>query len=132
MVKIPLPRPYAGLRSLRSYDAGQGGLRLQLATTAPPGLPCLDLSIGLSLFSTGPCGGENAWGTNGNGVMQDGAEITMNLQYAAGHTGDFRMAYSCGATTENDMSGVRCSPWRAGCCRRFHLQRGRGGGRVGW
>ena len=113
MVKIPLPRPYAGLRSLRSYDAGQGGLRLQLATTAPPGLPCLDLSIGLSLFSTGPCGGENAWGTNGNGVMQDGAEITMNLQYAAGHTGDFQMAYSCAGTTENDLEAVRYTPLAA-------------------
>jgi len=63
----------------------------------------------------GPCGGENAWGTNGNGVMQDGAEITMNLQYAAGHTGDFRMAYSCGATTENDMSGAAAEIPAADC-----------------
>ena len=35
-------------------------------------------------------------------------EITMNLQYAAGHTGTFEMAYSCGGTTENDLKAVRC------------------------
>ena len=34
-------------------------------------------------------------------------EITMNLQYAAGHTGTFEMAYSCGGTTEDDLSKVR-------------------------
>ena len=34
-------------------------------------------------------------------------QITMNLQYAAGHTGTFEMAYSCGGTTEDDLSKVR-------------------------
>ena len=29
----------------------------------------------------------NAWGTNGNAMGEDGMQITMNLQYAAGHTG---------------------------------------------
>ena len=43
-------------------------------------------------------------------------QITMNLQYAAGHTGTFEMAYSCGGTTEDDLSAVRRSYWRAACC----------------
>ena len=43
-------------------------------------------------------------------------EITMNLQYAAGHTGTFEMAYSCGGTTEDDLSAVSRSYWRAACC----------------
>ena len=63
----------------------------------------------LLLFSTGACGGVNAWGTNGNAVGEDGMQITMNLQYAAGHTGSFEMAYSCGGTTEDDLKAVRCS-----------------------
>ena len=50
------------------------------------------------------------WGANGNAMGQDGMEITMNIQYAAGHTGTFEMAYSCGGTTENDLKAVRCSP----------------------
>jgi len=54
----------------------------------------------------GACGGENTWGTNGNAVGQDGMEITMNLQYAAGHNGDFRMAFACGGTTQNDLSAA--------------------------
>ena len=58
-------------------------------------------------YLTGACGGENQWGTNGNAVGQDGMQITMNLQYAAGHTGTFEMAYSCGGTTEDDLSAVR-------------------------
>eukprot|EP00964_Phaeocystis_antarctica_P066238 scaffold40010_cov58-Phaeocystis_antarctica.AAC.3 len=40
---------------------------------------------------------------------EDGMQITMNLQYAAGHTGTFEMAYSCGGTTEDDLKAVRCS-----------------------
>ena len=67
-------------------------------------------------YLTGACGGENQWGTNGNAVGQDGMQITMNLQYAAGHTGTFEMAYSCGGTTEDDLSAVRRSYWRAACC----------------
>ena len=52
----------------------------------------------------------------------------MNLQYAAGHNGDFRMAFACGGTTQNDLSAVRCSPGRA---RPGNPQRrGRGVGRV--
>lgn len=54
----------------------------------------------------GPCGGEDAWGTNGNAVGQDGMEFTMNLQYAAGHTGTFEMAYSCGDTSENGLAAA--------------------------
>jgi len=61
----------------------------------------------------GACGGENQWGTNGNAVGQDGMEITMNLQYAAGHTGTFEMAYSCGGTTEDDLSAAGAK--LAGC-----------------
>ena len=34
-------------------------------------------------------------------------QITMNLQYAAGHTGTFEMAFACGGTTEDDLSAVR-------------------------
>ena len=30
----------------------------------------------------------------------------MNLQYAAGYTGDFRMAFACGGTTQNDLSAA--------------------------
>ena len=52
----------------------------------------------------------NAWGTNGNAVGEDGMQITMNLQYAAGHTGSFEMAYACGSTTQDDLKAVRCSP----------------------
>ena len=52
----------------------------------------------------------NAWGTNGNAMGEDGMQITMNLQYAAGHTGSFEMAYSCGGTTQDDLKAVRCSP----------------------
>jgi len=52
----------------------------------------------------GACGGEDTWGANGNALGQDGQEITLNLQYAAGHTGDFRMAYSCAGTEQNDMA----------------------------
>ena len=55
----------------------------------------------------------NAWGTNGNAVGEDGMQITMNLQYAAGHTGDFQMAYSCAGTTENDLEAVRYTPLAA-------------------
>jgi len=51
----------------------------------------------------GPCGGEDVWGTNGNGVGQDGMSVTLNLQYAAGHTGTFEMAFSCTDTTENAL-----------------------------
>ena len=59
-------------------------------------------------FYAGPCGGEDAWDTNGHTVGQDGMSFTMNLQYAAGHTGTFEMAYSCGDTTENGLAAVRC------------------------
>ena len=59
-------------------------------------------------FHAGPCGGEDAWGTNGYAVGHDGMEFTMNLQYGAGHTGTFEMAYSCGDTTENGLAAVRC------------------------
>ena len=87
----------------------------------PQFVGCLHLAIRLALelrsksvlsFYAGPCGGENGWGTNGNAVGQDGMEITMNLQYAAGHTGTFEMAYSCGDTSENGLAAVRCSHCR--------------------
>ena len=37
-------------------------------------------------------------------------EFTMNLQYAAGHTGTFEMSFSCTDTSENGLSAVRCLP----------------------
>ena len=62
----------------------------------------------------GPCGGENAWGTNGNGVGQDGMSMTLNLVYAAGHTGTFEMAFACGDTTETALAAASAK-LSAGC-----------------
>ena len=95
--------------------------RIRRRPRRPQILACLHQPIRLALelrsnlelsFYAGPCGGEDAWGTNGNAVGQDGMEITMNLQYAAGHTGTFEMAYSCGDTSENGLAAVRCSHCR--------------------
>ena len=59
----------------------------------------------------------------------DGMSFTMNLQYAAGHTGTFEMAYSCAGTTENDMANVRCSHWASGL---LPSTRNVGAGVGGW
>ena len=45
-------------------------------------------------------------------------EFTMNLQYAAGHSGAFEMAFSCGDTTENGLAAVRCGHCRTACLQR--------------
>ena len=103
--------------------------RIRRRPRRPQILACLHQPIRLALelrsnlelsFYAGPCGGEDAWGTNGNAVGQDGMEFTMNLQYAAGHTGTFEMAYSCGDTSENGLAAVRCSHCRtaAACLQR--------------
>ena len=93
----------------------------------PQAIACLHLASRLALelrsssvlsFYAGPCGGENAWGTNGNAVGQDGMEFTMNLQYAAGHTGTFEMSFSCTDTSENGLSAVRCGHCRTACLQR--------------
>ena len=86
---------------------------------SPPSGLALELRANSVLsFYAGPCGGEDAWGTNGNAVGQDGMEFTMNLQYAAGHTGTFEMAYSCGDTSENGLAAVRCGHCRTACLQR--------------
>ena len=50
-----------------------------------------------------PCGGANTFGSNGIGTMKDGDTITLDMRYAAGHNGAFRMAYACNG--ENTLSG---------------------------
>ena len=45
-------------------------------------------------------------------------EFTMNLQYAAGHTGTFEMAFSGGDTSENGLAAVRCGHCRTACLQR--------------
>lgn len=54
----------------------------------------------------GPCGGQNTFGSNGQGTITDGDQVTLNINYAAGHRSNanaFRMAYACGTTTQNAM-----------------------------
>ena len=67
--------------------------------------------------------------------------MTLNIQYAAGHTGQFEMAYSCTDTDQDGMSEVRrpFSPPEAhrvqrGCCPpTTHPQRkGRGAAAGSW
>lgn len=55
----------------------------------------------------GACGTNAAFGSNGVGTIQDGAEVSLKINYAAGHASNanrFRMAFSCGATTPNDLA----------------------------
>jgi len=57
----------------------------------------------------GPCGGTNSFGQNGVGAVVDGDTVTLEINYAAGHTGAqqaFRMALSCGDTTENAVEAL--------------------------
>ena len=43
-----------------------------------------------------PCGGAREFGANGVGQAQDGDTVTLDMRYAAGHNGAFRMAFACG------------------------------------
>lgn len=43
-----------------------------------------------------PCGGARTFGSNGIGTIQDGDTVTLAMRYAAGHNGQFRMAFACG------------------------------------
>lgn len=47
----------------------------------------------------GACGNNAAFGANGVGIAKDGDTVTLDINYAAGHNGGFRMAYSCGDTS---------------------------------
>ena len=58
----------------------------------------------------GACGGGAAFGANGIGTISDGETVTLNINYAAGHRSAqnaFRMAYTCGDTSQN---GVEAAP----------------------
>jgi len=63
----------------------------------------------------GPCGGEDAWGTNGHSIGQDGMDITLSLSYAAGHTGTFEMAFACGANTTENALAASSAKLSTGC-----------------
>jgi len=57
----------------------------------------------------GACGGNAAFGANGVGTVTDGQEVTLNINYAAGHNSPnnrFRMAYSCAGTGQNDLANA--------------------------
>jgi len=41
-------------------------------------------------------GGRAAFGSNGVATLKDGDTVTYAMRYAAGHNGNFRMAYACG------------------------------------
>ena len=74
----------------------------------------------------GACGSNAAWGSNGQGVIQDGARVSLKINYAAGHNSPqnrFRMAMSCGATTPNDLAATAAELTTA-----THLCEGTGGG----
>jgi len=57
----------------------------------------------------GACGGQNTWGSNGQANGVDGQEVTMNINYAAGHASNqnvFSMAYSCTDTSGNGLEAA--------------------------
>uniref|UniRef100_A0A6U7CKL6 Chitin-binding type-4 domain-containing protein n=1 Tax=Haptolina brevifila TaxID=156173 RepID=A0A6U7CKL6_9EUKA len=52
-----------------------------------------------------PCGGSTTFGANGIGTAQDGQTVTLDMRYAAGHSGSFRMAYACDLTGNGALQG---------------------------
>lgn len=53
-----------------------------------------------------PCGGATTFGSNGIGTAQDGQSVTLDMRYAAGHNGYFRMAYACDTTGTGTLTGT--------------------------
>lgn len=57
--------------------------------------------------TNGACGSNDPFNSNGVGTIEDGATVSLKINYAAGHNSPrnrFRMAYSCGATTPDDLA----------------------------
>jgi len=54
-----------------------------------------------------PCGGATTFGSNGIGTLKDGDTVTLDMRYAAGHNGQFRMAYACtGDKSGSELEGA--------------------------
>jgi len=69
----------------------------------------------------GACGGGTlAFGANGIGQVTDGQQVTLNINYAAGHRSNqnaFRFVYACGDTSQNGVenSGTVLTAAANGC-----------------
>ena len=50
-----------------------------------------------------PCGGDTTFGSNGVGTIVDGSTVKLSMRYAAGHNGQFRMAYACGGGDGSEL-----------------------------